>query len=154
MPGEVKPKGKMFVITENGEAISIRPLLSNKIMLDNGERVQVKRAGSAGTPIAENQTDAPIIAAPAAGFYFAILYHSLMVDAATAVTLNTKGDGAGVAINGPWPLEAKGGFIKPDKGRAYFRTQPGEALTMTTGAGGNTSYEFDYVEVPINVDIL
>lgn len=155
MAGNVMPSGKLYVTTELGDALAIRAHASNKITLDNGERVQIRRAGSNGTPIAQSQTDSEIIAAPAAGYYLAIFYHFLMADAATAVTLGSKlGAAATVAISGPWPLAANGGFVKPDKGRPYFRCEAGAALVMTTGAGGNTSYEFDYAEIPINVDIL
>ena len=149
------PKGKTFVVTEDGEALAVKPQCSNKIMLDNGERVQVKRAGSNGTAIAQSQTDAEIIPAPAADMYLAIFYHCLMADADTSVTLRSKlGSDTSVAVSGPWPLAGRGGFVKPDRGRPYFRCEAGAALVMTTGAGGNTSYEIDYAEVPINVDIL
>jgi hypothetical protein len=148
-------KGKTFVATESDEELNVRAVAGNKIMLDNGERVQIRRAGSNGTAIAQSQTDSVIIAAPADALtYYVVIYLCIMCDADTAVTFNSKGSGAGVAINGPWPIASKGGFVKPDKPRGYFRCVAGEALTMTTGAGGNTSYEIDYIEVPINVDIL
>ncbi len=147
-------KGGSYVATEDGECLDVRSQATNKIQLDNGERVQIKRAGSNGTVIAQSQTDSVIIAAPAsAAIYYVILAVHLMVDADTSVTFNSKGAGAGVAIDGPWPLASKGGFIKDDL-RPRFRTVTGEALTMTTGAGGNTSYAIDYIEVPLNVDIL
>lgn len=148
-------KGGIYVATEDGECLDVRSQATNKIQLDNGERVQIKRAGSNGTVIAQSQTDSVIIAAPAsAAIYYVILAVHLMVDAATSVTFNSKPSGSGgVAIDGPWPLADKGGFIKDDL-RPRFRTVPGEALTMTTGAGGNTSYAIDYIEVPLNVDIL
>lgn len=149
------PRGATIVYSDPGEPLDVRYFCSNKVILDNGERVQIRRAESAGTPIAQSQTDSVIIAAPAdATTYYALLYLHIMCDAATAVTLNTKGSGAGVAINGPWPLSEDGGFIKDYCGLVYGRTQPGEALTMTTGAGGNTSYEIHFIEVPLNVDLL
>lgn len=155
MPGLIRAKTKHYVATEEGEALSVRTLASNKVLLDNGQRVQIKHASSAGTVIAQSQTDAELIAAPVTdGFYLVILAMKIMCDAATLVTLNSKGAGAGTAIDGPWPIGAAGGFIDPFGAAGLFRCVAGEALTMTTGAGGNTSYRIDYIEVPIDVDIL
>lgn len=147
-------RGKTFVATETGEALSVRKLASNQIVLPNGERVQIKRAGSNGTVIAQSQTDSVILAAAPAGFYYVILAVKVMCDAATAVTFNSKGSGAGVAIDGPWPCAASGGYIDHEDTAGIFRCVAEEGLTMTTGAGGNTSYRLKYIEVPINVDIL
>lgn len=154
MKDEVRPKGKHYVATQEGDALAVRLQVSNKVLLDSGERVQIKHAASVGTVIAQSQTDSVIIAAPAAGFFLLILAMKIMCDAATAVTLNSKGEGAGTAVDGPWPVGATGGFIDPLGTSGLFRCKAGEALTMTTGAGGNTSYRIDYIEVPIDVDIL
>jgi hypothetical protein len=154
MPGNIQAVGKRFVATEPGDALSIRGFVSNKILLDNGQRVQIKRAGSNGTAIAQSQTDSEIIPA-VAGFYLVVFSYTLMADANTAVSLGSKlGADTTAVISGPWPLLARGAFVNPDKGRPYFRCEAGAALVMTTGAGGNTSFEIDYAEVPLDVDIL
>lgn len=140
-------RGGIFVKTEPGNTLAVSRHVSNKVTLDNGERVQIKFAESKGTPVAQSQTDSEIIPAPPAGFYLVILALHLHADAATTVTLNS----ASTAISGPWPLAESGGFIRENR---LIRCVAEQALTMTTGAGGNTSYSIDYIEVPLNVDIL
>jgi membrane-associated PAP2 superfamily phosphatase len=142
--------GAKYVHTDPGEALSVRPQITSKVWLDNGERVQIKHAASAGTVIAQSQSLAEIIPAPPTGYYIVILGMKLMADAATVVTLKS----ASTAVDGPWPLATNGGAIDWFSFAGLFRCQPAEALNITTGAGGNTSYRIDYIEVPLNVDIL
>lgn len=146
--------GKTFVSTERGEALSTRPIVSDDFITENGARYQIRHARSAGTAIAQSQTDASIIAAPASSAtYYLIVSIFLMCDAATAVTLGSKvGADATVVKGGPYPCAANGGFERGFKPHGYFRCEAGAALVMTTGAGGSTSYEIDYVEMPIDVD--
>lgn len=150
----VKYVGGTYVGTEPGEALAVRHMLSDDFFTENGERLQIRHARSAGTAIAQSQTDASIIAAPAdSSTYYLILAMFLMCDAATAVTMGSKiGAEATVAKGGPYPCAANGGFERGFKPHGYFRCAAGAALVMTTGAGGNTTYEFDFVELPINID--
>lgn len=154
MPGEVNPKGKTFIATENGESISVRHLASSKVQLPNGQTVQVERAFPA-SGIAASTTDGAFIPAPASDqFYIAVLSLKVMCDAATLVTLNTKGAGAGTKIDSPWPFGANGGSVDPMNAAVIARGLPGEAITITTGSGGTTYARAQYITVPIDVDIL
>lgn len=146
--------GKTFVATESDEALNVRALITDGFITEDGQRYQIRHARSAGTAIAQSQTDASIIAAPAdSSTYYLILSMFLMSDAATAVTLGSKvGADATVVKGGPYPIAANGGFERGFKPLGYFRCAPGAALVMTTGAGGNTTYEFDFVELPLSVD--
>lgn len=154
MPGEVNPKGKTFIATENGESISVRQLAASAILLPNGQSVQVERAFT-GSAIAASTTDGAFIPAPVSNqFYLALLSLKIMCDANTLVTLNTKGAGAGTKIDSPWPFAANGGSIDPMNAAVVARGLPGEAITLTTGAGGNTYARSHYITVPIDVDIL
>lgn len=150
----VTAKGKTYVANEAGEPLDVRNIISDDFFSENGERFQIKHARSAGTAIAQSQTDAAIIAAPTdSSTYYLILSMFLMADAATAVSLGSKiAAEATVVKGGPYPLAANGGFERGFKPHGYFRCAAGAALVMTTGAGGNTTYEFDYVELPINID--
>lgn len=150
----VKYVGGTYVGTEPGEALTVHNMISDDFFTENGERFQIKHARSAGTAIAQSQTDAEIIAAPTdSSTYYLILSLFIMCDAATAVTLGSKlGAAATAAKAGPYPCAANGGFERAFKPHGYFRCEAGAALVMTTGAGGNTTYEFDYVELPLNVD--
>ncbi len=133
--------------------VAVNPLMGH-ILLPNGERAQVKRAWTDVT-IAQSQTDSAFIAAPAdAQHYLVILGLKVMCDAATLVTFNSKGSGSGVPIDSPWPCGANGGFLEDVNPHALMRAVPGEAITITTGAGGNTYARAHFIEVPINVDIL
>jgi hypothetical protein len=150
----VKYVGGTYVGTEPGESLTVRNIISDDFFTENGERFQIKHCRSAGTAIAQSQTNASLIPAPTdSNTYYLILSIFLMSDAATAVTLSSKlGSDAAVAKGGPYPLAANGGFERAFKPHGYFRCEAGAALVMTTGAGGNTTYEIDYVELPLNVD--
>lgn len=151
---EVQPKGAMWVLTPKTRPLGVRRFISDGFYTENGERYQIRHARSAGTAIAQSQTDASIIAAPASsGTYYLIVSFFLMCDAATAVTLGSKvGADATVQKGGPYPCAANGGFERGFKEYGYFRCEAGAALVMLTGAGGSTTYELDYVELPISVD--
>lgn len=148
------PKGAMIVYSDPGEALTTRSMISDDFFTENGERFQIRHARSDGTAIAQSQTDASIIAAPAdSGTYYLILAIFLICDAATAVSLGSKIGAEATAVKGgPYPCAANGGFERGFKPYGYFRCSPGAALVMTTGAGGNTTYEIDFVELPINID--
>lgn len=148
------PKGKTYVATESDEALNFRSMISDNFFTENGERFQIKHARSAGTPIAQSQTDASIIPAPVdSSTYHLILSLFIMCSAETDVTLGSKvGADATVVKGGPYYPAARGGFERGFKPHGYFRCEAGAALVMTTGAGGNTTYEIDYVELPLNVD--
>ncbi len=58
---------------------------------------------------------------------------------ATALTFNSKGAGAGVAISALFANGVNGGAALGFSPTGWFETVEGEALTVTTGAGGSTT---------------
>jgi hypothetical protein len=66
---------------------------------------------------------------------------------ASAATFNSKGSGAGTAISPPLKGPANGGFVVPHSQYGWFETLAGEALTVTTGAGSETSIIVGYTRV-------
>lgn len=78
-----------------------------------------------------------------------IAIFALCAGTATTLTLNSKGSGAGAAISPALPNGANGGFVLPPVSDGWFETLENEALTVTTGAGGNTALTiiWDYKRV-------
>jgi hypothetical protein len=66
---------------------------------------------------------------------------------ASAITFNSKGAGAGTAISPPLKGPANGGFVVPDNPKGWFETVSGEALTVSSGAGSDTSIIVTYERV-------
>ena len=158
MPGIHQARGKTFVATEDGEALSVRQIAGNQVMLPNGQRVQVRRAWTTSA-IAASTSNAAFIPAPTATpdkaadqFYIAVLAFTPMCDAATLITPVSNAQQIGMS----YPIGANGGIQRLQKpsGGCYFRGEPGYGIELTTGAGGNTHADADYIIVPIDVDIL
>lgn len=63
---------------------------------------------------------------------------------ASDVTFNSKGTGAGTAITPPLGGPTDGGFVIGQNDHGWFETNQGEGLTVTTGAGSNTSLIVTY----------
>lgn len=61
----------------------------------------------------------------------------------SAVTFNSKGSGAGTAISPVFKFVANGGVAAPNSD-GWFKTNVGEALTVTTGAGSTTGILVSY----------
>lgn len=90
--------------------------------------------------VAASQTDQVLVAAVPGG-RIEVLAFSLNHGDTTAsvVTFNSKGSGAGTAISPAFKYSPNGGSNIMDAGAAqWFRTNKGEALTVTTGAGSTT----------------
>ena len=66
--------------------------------------------------------------------------------AATNVTFNTKGAGAGTAITAAISSDTNQ-IALPFSKVGWFETLAGEALTVTTGAGGTSAIQIGYVLV-------
>lgn len=64
--------------------------------------------------------------------------------AASDVTFNSKGSGAGTAISPALGGPTDGGFVIGENPSGWFETNVGEALTVTTGAGSATSIIVSY----------
>lgn len=148
MPGSHIARGKTFVATEDGEALSVRPLGGNTIMLSNGTRVQVKRYWNT-TAIATGASDSEVLAVPPAGFYYVVLGYTVMCDAATLVTFRS----GATTIGMPLPCAANGGISRPPGGQPLLVAVAEAALAIST-SGGNTYLDLHFIEVPLNVDIL
>ncbi len=66
---------------------------------------------------------------------------------ATDATFNSKGSGAGAAISCLWANGVNGGAVLGYNPDGWFSTVPGEALTVTTGAGSTTGIQLGYVTI-------
>lgn len=134
------------------DATSTRPMITQQVYLQNGKIGTLVRVFSA-TPVAQSQTDATVIAAPPSDqFFILLLFYELGCDAATLVSLKSKGAGSSTTIISPKPIAANSARATRSA-HGLAKCLPGEALVMTTGAGGNTYYDFEYVLVPIDADI-
>lgn len=88
--------------------------------------------------VAQSQTDSVLLAA-VAGKRIIVLDGHAEASAATDLTFNTKGSGAGTPISPLYPLGAKDAFPLGLEPAGHYRTIIGQALTCTTGAGGTTA---------------
>jgi hypothetical protein len=95
--------------------------------------------------VAASQTDSVLVAAATGK---KIRVHGFTINhgdtTASAVTFNSKGSGAGTAKTAPYKGPANGGFVAPESKGAWFETNVGEALTVTTGAGSTTNIDVVY----------
>jgi hypothetical protein len=58
---------------------------------------------------------------------------------------NSKGSGAGTGIGLTAITPTAGQLFNWDSSHGLFETNAHEGLTVTTGAGGNTNFQFAYV---------
>lgn len=142
------PKGAIIVYSDPGEALDVRTIGGNKIMLTNGERVQVKRYWTEAA-IATGASDTEVLAAAPAGYYYVVLAYFVMCDAATLVTFRSNSTTIGMPI----PAAENGGVQRDFTGQPLLVCVPEQKLAITT-SGGNTYLDLHFIEVPINVDIL
>ncbi len=112
------------------------------------EKGKVRNVARAFANVAAAQTDSVLVAA-ATGYKIRVL--AVVMSAAgtaTAATFNTKGAGAGTAISALFTngvnIVSQGLGFNPD---GWFETLAGEALTVTTGAGSATGFQFTYALV-------
>lgn len=63
---------------------------------------------------------------------------------ATTVQFNSKGAGAGTPISPNYPMGVNGVFPAPYNPVGWWETNPGEGLTVTTGAGSTTAIQVIY----------
>ena len=142
------PRGAMIVYSDPGEVLDVRNAGGNKIMLSNGERVQVKRFWTTSA-IATGASDTEVLANAPTGFYYAILAYTVMCDAATLVTFRSNTTTIGM----PLPCAANGGITRLMTGQPLLVCNAEDKLAITT-SGGNTYLDLHFIEVPLNVDIL
>lgn len=97
---------------------------------------QIRRPSVA---VAASQTDSVVWPAES-GARLRVLAAYAVTPTATALTFNTKGSGAGVAVTAAFTSAAGEPTLNlPFNPYGWFLTNPGEALTVTTGAGGTTA---------------
>lgn len=142
------PRGASIVYTDPGEPLDVRNLGGNKIMLSNGERVQVKRYWTTSV-FATGASDSEVLAAPPTGYYYVVLGYTVMCDAATTVTFRSNSTTIGM----PLFCAANGGISRPCGSQPLLVAVAEAALAITT-SGGNTHLDLHFIEVPLNVDIL
>lgn len=140
--------GGINVGQEDGEVLNVRAFGGNKIMLSNGERVQVKRYWTTSV-FATGASDSEVLAAAPTGYYYVVLAYTVMCDAATTVTFRSNSTTIGM----PLFCAASGGITRPLTGQPLLVCTAEAALAITT-SGGNTHLDLHYIEVPLNVDIL
>lgn len=97
--------------------------------------------------VAASQTDSSIVAAVALKAIRVVSCFMVTGATATNVTFNSKGSGAGTAITSLIADAANGGAVLNYNPEGWFSTVPGEALTVTTGAGSATGINVSYVEI-------
>lgn len=140
--------GGINVGQEDGEVLNVRAFGGNKIMLSNGERVQVKRYWTTSA-FATGASDSEVLAAAPTGYYYVVLAYTVMCDAATTVTFRS----GSATIGMPLYCAASGGITRAPSGMPLLVCVAEGVLAITT-SGGNTHLDLHYIEVPINVDIL
>lgn len=97
--------------------------------------------------IAASQTDDAFIA-DVASYKIRIVSLLLFCDAATTVTINTVDAAADTALTPIFALAAKTPLLLPMNPKGWFESvNAGEGISITTGAGGNTSIIAHYIEI-------
>jgi hypothetical protein len=98
--------------------------------------------------VAASQTDSSIVSAVTGPNKRIVVVAAFWLCGSTATTLvfNSKGSGAGTAITGTYANDINGGMVLPYSPGGWFRTNSGEALTVTTGAGASTGITIVYIE--------
>jgi hypothetical protein len=86
--------------------------------------------------VGSNQTDY-VLHAGVVGKKIRLTHFMLVIGgAATNVTFNSKGSGAGVAISPLFAFDARSGACAPYAPNGWLQTNEGEALTITTSNSG------------------
>lgn len=96
--------------------------------------------------VAAAQTDSVVVVAVPTKTLKVLSFAAVAGGTATDLTFNSKGSGAGAAISPKFANGANGGEVLNHNPHAWFQTNVGEALTVTTGAGSATGVLVLYVE--------
>ena len=97
--------------------------------------------------VASGTTDGNLVTAVANKSIRVLSYRLVAGAVATDFTFNSKGGGAGVAIDFVHQNAANGGAVAGRNEDGWFQTNSGEALTCTTGSGSTTGVGGTYIEV-------
>lgn len=100
--------------------------------------------------VAASQTDAALITGSTNRYILVTGIACECAATATTIVFNTKPAGSGVAITMLFANPANGGFVLPYSDGGWFKTNSGDSLTCTTGAGSTTGIQITYtfVQVP------
>ncbi len=140
MPGLVNPKGKHYVATEPGETLQFIPACG-KVVLPNGEAVQVKRVFVNATSNATTE----LLAAVADKAFRVLSMVFLQGGTAGTVTLKSGTD----AISPIFSNAANGGAVLPPNPHGWFQTNViNEALNVTVSNSSDCGVIITYVEIP------
>jgi hypothetical protein len=96
--------------------------------------------------VAAAQTDSVVVAAVPTKILKVMAVVAVAGGTATDLTFNSKGSGAGTAISPKFANGANGGEVLNVNPFAWFQTNVGEGLTVTTGAGSATGVLVLYIE--------
>lgn len=114
-------------------------------VLDEGGNVCLVK--TAFVNVAASQTDSSVVAAVAGKRIRVLGYTAQCGSSSATLTFNSKGAGAGTAVSSLQQPAANGGrSVSAADGAFLFQTNAGEALTVTTGAGGATGVDLAYIE--------
>lgn len=143
---KIKAQGKVYVTTENDEALNARPTIAH-VRLPNGTVLPVRRVFA---NVAASQTDEELIAANATAAIRIIALAMVTGGTATDVTFKSKESGeASVAISPLYANAANGGAVLPLNYHGWAQTlDVARAVTVTTGAGSTTGILANFIEVP------
>ena len=111
---------------------------------NKGQVLPVKRAFA---NVSASQTDSVLVAGVAGRIIRVLFWDAVAGATATDLTFNTKGSGNGVAITQKYANGINGGEVENVNPLGWFETNPGESLTVTTGAGSTTGIKVGYIEV-------
>jgi len=97
--------------------------------------------------VAASQTDSSLVAANGSKVIYVLAVAMVTGLTQTNVTFNTKPAGAGTAISPLFANAISGGAVLPFNPGVWFKTNAGDGLTVTTGAGATTGILINYVQV-------
>jgi hypothetical protein len=88
--------------------------------------------------VALSQTDSAVVTAVPGAKINVLAVYAIAGGTATNLTFNSKPAGPGTAISALLANAANGGAVLGYNPKGWFRTNVGEGLTVTTGAGSAT----------------
>lgn len=97
--------------------------------------------------VTASSTDSSIIAAVSGKSIVVVQLAMVSGATATNVTFNSKPSGAGSAISPLFANGANGGAVLNYNQQGWFKTSPGEGLTVTTGSGSTTGILVGYITI-------
>ena len=135
------PHGKRFVTTEDGDYLAVSEILTGKIILPNGQPVQVRRAFADCT----SNATTTLLAAVADKVFRVLSLIMLHGGTAGTVTIKSGTD----AISPIFSNAANGGAVLPFNQHGWFQTNViNEALNITVSNSSDCAVIIQYIEIP------